>query len=68
MDKTIHSLEYRAFLKLLRETWIQARITQVDLAAKIDETQTFISECERGERRIDVIELRTFCAALGISF
>jgi ribosome-binding protein aMBF1 (putative translation factor) len=37
----------------------------VKLAQKIGETQTFISKCERGERRIDVIELRTFCRAFG---
>jgi hypothetical protein len=29
-------------------------------------TQTFVSKCERGQRRIDVIELRQFCKALGI--
>jgi hypothetical protein len=28
----------------------------------------FISKCERGERRIDVVELRTFCNAMGVSF
>lgn len=33
----------------------------------IGETQNFVSKCERGERRIDVIELRAFCAAFGIS-
>jgi hypothetical protein len=26
-----------------------------------------VSKCERGERRIDVIELRAVCAAFGIS-
>jgi hypothetical protein len=29
-------------------------LTQVQLARKIGETQTFVSKCERGERRIDV--------------
>jgi len=33
----------------------------------IGETQTFVSKCERGERRIDVIELRTFCQAFGLT-
>jgi ribosome-binding protein aMBF1 (putative translation factor) len=43
------------------------RLTQVQLARQIRETQTFVSKCERGERRIDVIELRTFCRAFGLS-
>jgi transcriptional regulator with XRE-family HTH domain len=38
----------------------------VQLARKIGETQTFVSKCERGERRIDVVELRTFCKAFGL--
>ena len=67
MDKSIHSREYRAFLKLLRGTRIQAKVTQTELAARIDEAQTFVSKCERGERRIDIIELRSICSALGTS-
>ena len=27
----------------------------------------FVSKCERGERRIDIIELRAFCLAIGIT-
>lgn len=34
----------------------------------IDTDQTFISKIENSERRIDVIELRTICKALKISF
>jgi len=51
----------------LRETRERAGLTQVQLARKIRETQTFVSKCERGERRIDVMELRTFCQAFGVS-
>ena len=53
-------------LRLLRNTRQSVGVTQKELAARLDETQTFISKCERGERRIDVIELRKFCEALGI--
>jgi hypothetical protein len=34
---------------------------------RLGETQTFVSKCERGERRIDVMELRMFCQAFGFS-
>jgi len=67
MQKSIHSARYGIFLKVLREARERAGLTQVQLARKIGETQTFVSKCERGERRIDVIELRTLCRAYGIS-
>jgi transcriptional regulator with XRE-family HTH domain len=67
MQKSIHSTRYAIFLKVLREARERAGLTQVQLARKIGETQTFVSKCERGERRIDVIELRTFCRAFGLS-
>lgn len=67
MEKSIHSTRYAVFLKVLREARERAGLTQVQLARKIGETQTFVSKCERGERRIDVIELRTFCRAFGLS-
>jgi transcriptional regulator with XRE-family HTH domain len=67
MDKSIHSAPYRVFLKVLREARRRADLTQIDLASRIGETQSFVSKCERGERRLDAIELRAFCAAFGIT-
>ena len=66
MQKSIHSAHYAVFLKVLRTMRQRAGLTQIDLADRIGETQTFVSKCERGERRIDVVELRTFCKAFGI--
>ena len=67
MEKSIHSASYAIFLKVLKKSREAAGLTQTQLAQKIGETQTFISKCERGERRIDVVELRTFCQAFGVS-
>lgn len=67
MKKSIHSTSYLVFLKVLRDTREGAGLTQAQFARKIGETQTFVSKCERGERRIDLIELRTFCRVLGVS-
>jgi transcriptional regulator with XRE-family HTH domain len=67
MEKSIHSGHYAVFLDVLREVRERAGLTQVQLARMIGETQTFVSKCERGERRIDVIELRRFCQAFGLS-
>ena len=67
MDKSIHSTSYAIFLKVLRDTRERAGLTQEEVAKRIGEKQTFVSKCERGERRVDVVELRTFCRAFGIS-
>ena len=67
MEKSIPSARYAVFLQVLREAREKAGLTQVQLARKIGETQTFVSKCERGERRVDVIELRTFCQAFGLN-
>jgi len=67
MQKSIHSAQYVVFLELLREKRRLAGLTQAQLARRIRETQTFVSKCERGERRVDLIELRSFCKAFGLS-
>lgn len=68
MDKSIHSKHYKIALSLLKKAREEAGLSQVQLADKLNTTQTFISKCERGERRIDLIEARSFCVAIGVSF
>ncbi len=67
MQKSISTKEYRIFLAHLREAREVAGMSQVELASRLKDTQTFVSKCERGERRIDLIEFLQWCAALGIS-
>lgn len=68
MEKSIHSAQYAVLLRLLKQARVDAGISQVQLAKSLSETQSFISKCERGERRLDVIELRSFCRALNVEF
>lgn len=65
MDKSIYTREYAAVLRLLRRAREDAGITQAGLAESIDETQSYVSKVERGELRLDVVQLRTICLALG---
>jgi transcriptional regulator with XRE-family HTH domain len=65
--KTIHSPEYAIFLRLLRQIRERQEVTQEQLAEHWGVTQSFVSKCERGERRIDIVELRAFCKAMGIA-
>lgn len=67
MDKSIYTREYETVLRVLRAARKTAGVTQVALAASIEETQSYVSKIERGELRLDIVQLRTFCQALGVS-
>jgi transcriptional regulator with XRE-family HTH domain len=65
MEKSVHTREYAVLLELLRETRRAAGVTQVQLAERIGESQSHLSKLERGEVRLDLIQMRTICRALG---
>ena len=67
MQKTLHSEQQGVLLAMLREERQKVGLTQADLAARIGSTQSNVSKCEVGIRRLDVLELRTWLAAIGIS-
>ncbi len=68
MDKSIHTHNYKAFIALLRKHRQDAGMTQIELAAHLGETQVFVSKCERGERRLDLVETIEWCRAIDVSF
>ena len=47
-------------LKRLKEARLQASLTQAEVAAALRRPQSFVSKCESGERRVDVVELDEF--------
>ena len=59
--------ERHTLLGLLKEMRLEAGLRQVDLAEKLHVPQSMISKYEMGERRVDLLELRDICAALGVS-
>ena len=50
---------------VLRELRLAAGLTQIQVAARLDVPQSFVSKYEAGERRLDVIELHYVAEALG---
>jgi transcriptional regulator with XRE-family HTH domain len=68
MEKSLFTKQYRVFLDRLRKARVEANLTQARLAERLGETQSFVSKVERGERRLDVVELRAFCRALEVPF
>ena len=68
MRKSLHTKQNEIFLSLLREHRHAHQIRQTDLAHLLTSAQATVSKVERGERRLDIIELRDWLAALGIDF
>jgi len=63
--KAIFTAQYRQFKTLLKGIREERNVTQVELAARLKMTQGTISKIEMGEQRIDVIQLRAWCKAVG---
>jgi DNA-binding transcriptional regulator YiaG len=49
----------------LRSIRLAAKLTQVQLAGRLNTTQVFISKYERGERNLDFIEVLQICSTCG---
>jgi transcriptional regulator with XRE-family HTH domain len=63
---SVFSDRYEEFRLLLIDLRKKAGLTQSELAVKLSKPQSFVSKMERGERRIDVVELGDVAKALGI--
>lgn len=57
---SVHAPAYRLFLKALVAARKGAGLTQVQASRLLGWPQPYISRCESGERRIDVLELVEF--------
>jgi len=68
MGKTIHSHSYATAISLLKRERVKAKVTQVEIAQRMKVTQTYISKCERKERRMDLIESMDYCHAIDLKF
>lgn len=67
MEKSQHTQKYAQLLEALRAARKKAGLTQLEVAEKLDTYASYVSKCESGERRIDVIELAEFCRLYGVS-
>ncbi len=57
---TTYRAKYSQFLLKLREARLEAGLTQVEVGKKLKQPQAYVSKIERGERRVDIIELGDF--------
>ncbi len=67
MKDAAHRQRYRVFLERLRQARRDAGMTQIEVARRLRRPQSFVSKCESGERRVDVVELVEFARQYGKS-
>ena len=61
MKKSRYSKKYARLLRALKQARKDSGLTQVEVAKRFGAHASFVSKCESGERRIDVVELADFC-------
>jgi transcriptional regulator with XRE-family HTH domain len=71
MDKSgprlrVSRKQQAALLTLLRQVREEKGLRQADVANALGCPQSVVSKYESGERRVDLIELRGICIALGL--
>ncbi len=67
MQKSIYTAQQQHFLVLLRQVRREAGLTQAELAQRLGTLQSRITDYERGVRRMDLLELRQVCEAVGVT-
>lgn len=65
MPKAIYRTEYEVFLTLLKSRRIKSGLTQIDCSSALGRPQSFMSDVERGVRRLDIIQIYDLCNVLG---
>ena len=60
MKNSTYTYEYQKFLENLRKARNESGFTQIEVAQKLNQPQSYVSKCESGEKRVDVIELLRF--------
>lgn len=49
--------KYQKLIQRLRQARLEAGLTQIEAGKRLKKPQAYISKIERGERRIDAVEL-----------
>lgn len=63
---SIYTPEYALVLSLLRRARKARGITQAQVAQKLQYQPAAISKIERGELRLDIVQLRSYCEAIQV--
>jgi transcriptional regulator with XRE-family HTH domain len=66
MPNPLHDPRYVTLRALLVEVRERQKLTQVEIAARLKKPQSYVSKYERGERRLDLIELIDLARAMNV--
>ncbi len=61
--KAQHSWGYQRLPPFLRNLRVEAGLTQRDLGERLSRPQSWVHNCETGNRRVDVMEFIGWCEA-----
>lgn len=64
MTKAIYRHEHVVFLQVLKRMRVESGMTQAQCSAALGRPQSFMSDVERGVRRLDTVQLRDLCLVL----
>lgn len=67
MKRLVPSAQQAAVLRLLARRRLESGLSQAALAARLGLTQSEVSKFERGERCLELLQLRAWLEALGSS-
>jgi transcriptional regulator with XRE-family HTH domain len=62
---SIHTDKYQRLIRRLQQARRDAGLTQAEVAEAVGRPQSFVSKCESGERRLDVVELEDLATIYG---
>lgn len=64
--KSLRTAAHQALRKILVAARVKADLTQTELGRRLGRSQSWVSNVERGERRLEVIEFAQLCRELKV--
>jgi transcriptional regulator with XRE-family HTH domain len=65
MVKVIYSKEHRSLVERLKKARKEIGLDQSEVAKLLGVSQSYVSKLESGQRRIDIVQLKTFARIYG---
>jgi transcriptional regulator with XRE-family HTH domain len=65
-NNSISSKDHKIVEVLLKELRVSVGLRQIDVASSLGIQQSMVSKYEIGERRLDILEIRSLCKLFGL--